>query len=109
VHPSYSIPLHSGAKFLTKTYLPVHQSSAYVTMSSSQDTASAQEHLIHPFEMFRALMDEYEYTLFESFAPPFKLLDLTHSFLITLPYLTFLLFLNLDVNPSSICSISCRY
>ena len=35
-------------------------------MSSSQDTESTQEHLIHPFEMFRALMDKYEYMLFES-------------------------------------------
>ena len=35
-------------------------------MSSSWDTESAQEHPIHPFKMFLALMDEYEYALFES-------------------------------------------
>src|SRR6202451_3667649 len=35
-------------------------------MSSSRDTESAQERPIHPFEMFRASMDDYEYALFES-------------------------------------------
>src|SRR6202050_1343874 len=35
-------------------------------MSSSRDTESAQERPIHPFETFRASMDEYEYALFES-------------------------------------------
>src|SRR6202451_580767 len=34
-------------------------------MSSSRDTESAQERPIHPFETFRASMDNYEYALFE--------------------------------------------
>jgi hypothetical protein len=34
-------------------------------MSSFQDTESTQEHPIHPFKTFQALVDEYEYALFE--------------------------------------------
>src|SRR6202142_1914928 len=35
-------------------------------MSSSRNTESTQERPIHPFETFRASMDDYEYALFES-------------------------------------------
>ena len=80
-------------------------------MLSSQDTESAQECLIHTFETFQALMDKYEYTLFESeIIRPSIWAAWSHNqlfnFSTILHYPIFLLSLNLDVNPSPISSVS---
>src|ERR1700691_5538376 len=92
-----SIP---GLNFSPKTIFLSINLLLTLPMSSSRDTESAQERPIHPVETFRASMDEYEYALFES--------KIIHPSIRAArsPYPTFLLFLNLDVNPSPICRIS---
>jgi hypothetical protein len=56
----------TGAEFHTKTiYLSINLLFTS-PMSSSWDTESTQECPIQYFETYQALMDEYEYALFES-------------------------------------------